>query len=139
MSEKSVILHVEITFYQADTESVVVSAGTQSANSINHHVPLKKNFLWRWARRVQVEFRNSLLEIMTKLMKMRGGRQTSRVSMSMFFVVLPRCQSPDLSTRVSLSQTLSQENDWLDRICLKVLLTPLHLRNVSFQIFKIYH
>ena len=40
MSEKSVILHQEITLTQADTESVVDSAGTHFALSINLHVPL---------------------------------------------------------------------------------------------------
>ena len=42
MSEKSVILHEEITSSQADTVSVVGSARTHFANSINLHVPLKK-------------------------------------------------------------------------------------------------
>ena len=28
-----------------------------------------------------------------------------------------------------------REEDWMDRVCLRVLLTPLDLRNVSFQIF----
>ena len=53
MSEKSVILHEEITSSQADTVSVVGSARTHFAISINFHVPLKKNFLWIWARRVR--------------------------------------------------------------------------------------
>ena len=53
MSEKIVILHEEITWSQADTVSVVGSARTHFANSLNLHVPLKKNFLWIWARRVQ--------------------------------------------------------------------------------------
>ena len=47
MSEKSVILHEEITSSQADTVSVVGSARTHFAIFINLHVPLKKNFLWR--------------------------------------------------------------------------------------------
>ena len=42
MSEKSVILHEEITSSQADAVSVVVSARTHFALSINLHVPLKK-------------------------------------------------------------------------------------------------
>ena len=84
MSEKNVILH-EIILSEADTESVADSARTHFAIFINLHVPLKRKLLWRWARRVRVEFQNSLLfEIMTKLMKMRGGRQTSRVRMSKF-------------------------------------------------------
>ena len=53
MSEKSVILHEEITSSQADTESVVGSARTHFAILINLHVPLKKHFLWIWARRVR--------------------------------------------------------------------------------------
>ena len=43
-----------------------------------------------------------------------GGRKTSRVRMSMLFVVLQRWRSPGLSTRVSLFQTLSQKHDWRD-------------------------
>ena len=42
MSEKSVILHEEITPSQADAVSVVGSARTHFAVSINLHVPLKK-------------------------------------------------------------------------------------------------
>ena len=76
MSEKSVILHEEITSSQADTESVVGSSRTHFAISINLHVPLKTMVLWIWAKRVRVELQKSLLfEIMAKLMKMReGGR-----------------------------------------------------------------
>ena len=42
MSEKSVILHEEITSSQADAVSVVGYARTRFAISINIHVPLKK-------------------------------------------------------------------------------------------------
>ena len=137
MSEKTVILHEEITSSQVDTESVVGSVRTHFAISINLHVPLKRIFLYIWAKRSRMEFQNSflLLEIMAKLMKMRGRRHTSRVRMSMLFVVLLRWRSPGLSCRVSISQRLSTENCWRDRLCLRVLLTPLDLRNVSFQIF----
>ena len=139
MSQKSVILHEEITSSQEDTESVVGSAGTHFAVSINLHVPLKRKLLRRWARRVGVEFRNRLLlDIMAKLIKLRGGRQTSRLRQSILFVVLPRWRSTGSSTRVSLSHRFSQENDWRDKKCLMVLLTPLDLRNVSFHIFKTY-
>ena len=51
----------------------------------------------------------------------------------------PRWRSSGFSTSVSLSQRLSQKNDWRDRLCLRVLLTPLDLRNVSFQMFNLYH
>ena len=72
LSEKSVILHEEITLSQADSESVVGSARTHFAISIHIHVPLKRKLLWRWTRKVQVEFWNSLLlEITAKLMNMR--------------------------------------------------------------------
>ena len=53
MSEKSVILHEEITSSQADTVSVVGSARTHFAISINLHVPLKRNLMWRWAKGVR--------------------------------------------------------------------------------------
>ena len=97
MSEKSVILHEEITSSQAETVSVVGSARNLFAISISLHVPLKRNFVWIWSKKIRVEFWNSLLiEIMAKLMKMRGWRYTSRVRMSMLFVVLPRWRSPGL-------------------------------------------
>ena len=53
MSEKSVILHEEINSSQAVTVSVLGSARTHFAISVSLHVPLKKNFLWIWARRVR--------------------------------------------------------------------------------------
>ena len=122
MSENSVILHQEITLSEADTESVVGSAGTYFAISILH-VPLKRKWLWRWARRILVEFRNSLLlEIMAKLMKLRGGRQTSRVRISIFFVVLPRWRLPGLSPRVSISQRLSEEKGLEGQILSEVVI-----------------
>ena len=140
MIEKSVILNEEITSSQTDTESVVGSGGIHSAISVNFHVALKKKLLWRWARRVRVRFRNSLLvEIMAKLMKMRGGRHTSRERMSMLFVVLPHWRSPGVSTSVLLSERFSQEKDCSERISLNVLLTPFHLHYVNFQNFKLYH
>ena len=136
MSEKNVILHGEITSSQADTESVVSSARTHFVISINRHVPLKRELLRKWAGRIRVEFWNSLfMEIMAKLMKMRGRRHTSKVRVSMLILVLPRCRSPGLSCRVSFSQRLSEVEDWRDRLYLSVFLTPLDLRNVSFQIF----
>ena len=54
---------------------------------------------------------------------------------SMLFVVLSRWRSPGLSCRVSVSQRLFIENHWMDRLCLRVLLTPVDLRNGSFQNF----
>ena len=61
------ILHEEITSSRADSGSVVGSAGTRFASSINRHVSLKRKLLWGWTRSVRVEFRISLLlEIMAK-------------------------------------------------------------------------
>ena len=102
MSEKSVILHEQITLSQADTVSVVGSARTHFCHFHQPPCAPEESFLWRCSTRVQVEFWNSLfLEIMAKLMKMRGGRHTSRVRMSTLFVVLPRWQSSGLSLRFS--------------------------------------
>ena len=64
-----------------------------------------------------------------------GKSQTSKVRVSMLFLVLPRWRSQGLSCMVSFSQKLSEGKDWRDRFCLSVFLTPLDLRNVSFQIF----
>ena len=61
MSEKSVILHEEITLSGSDTESVVGSARTHFAIFINLHVPVKRKKLWGWARRGPVEFRDSFV------------------------------------------------------------------------------
>ena len=44
MSAKSMILHEEITSSQADAVSVVGSARTHLAISVNFHLPLKKIF-----------------------------------------------------------------------------------------------
>ena len=70
------ILHEEITSSQADTASVVGSARTHFAISINLHVPLKEQFLVDMGEEspgIRVKFWNSLLlEIMAKMMKMRG-------------------------------------------------------------------
>ena len=76
MSEKSVILHEEINSSQADAVSVVGSARSRFAISINLHVPLKKKFFVDMDKEspgIRVMFWNSLLlEIMAKLMKMLG-------------------------------------------------------------------
>ena len=53
----------------------------------------------------------------------------------MLFLVLPRWRSKGLSCMDSFSQKLSEGKDWRDRLRLRVLLAPLDLRNVSFQIF----
>ena len=110
MSEKSVIRHEEITSCQEDAVSVVGSARTQFAISINLQVPLRKTFvdMVEESPGIWVKFWNSLLlEIMAKLKKMRGGRHTSKVRMSMLFVVLPRWRSPGLSCSLSFSQRLT--------------------------------
>ena len=76
MSEKNVILHEEITSSQADTVSVVGSARTHFAICISLHVPPEEKFLVEMGEEnpgIRVKIWNSLLlEIMAKLMKMRG-------------------------------------------------------------------
>ena len=93
MSEKSVILHDEITPSQADAVSVVGSAGTHFAISINVHVPLKK-ISCGYGRG---ESRNPY-EVLEKLVVGDHGeidedavnKETSKVRVSMLFVVLRR-------------------------------------------------
>ena len=137
MSEKSVILHEEITSSQADAVSVVGSARTHFAIFINLHVPLKKIFLdmGKESPGIRVKFRNSLLlEIMAKLMKMRGkGRHRSEG----VDVVLgaPALAISGLELQGFNFSEIFREKDWRDRFCLSVFLTPLDLRNMTFQIF----
>ena len=117
MSEKSVILHEEITSSQADTVSVVGSARTHFAISINLHVPLKKNSYGYG----QGESGNPG-EVLEKLVVGDQGEtaeyavreNTSRVRMWMLFVMLPRWRSQGLSCTVSFSQNLSEGKDWRD-------------------------
>ena len=138
MSDKNVILHEEITSSQADAVSVVGSARTHFAMSINLHVPLKKNFCGYGFR----DFGNpgEVLEMLVVadhggIVEDAGNKEASKVRVSMLFLVLPRCRSPGLTCRVPFSQRLSEVEDWRDRICLNVFLTPLDLRNVTLQIF----
>ena len=53
MSEKSVILHEEITSSQADAVSVVGSARTHFAHFYQPASAPEENFLWIWAKRVR--------------------------------------------------------------------------------------
>ena len=93
MSEKSVILHEEITSSQADAVSVVGSARTHFAISIILHVPLKKNSCG-YGRGES----GNPGEVLEKLVVGDHGetdedarkRQTSKVKVSMLFLVLPR-------------------------------------------------
>ena len=86
------ILHEEITSSQADAVSVVGSARTHFAISINVHVPLKK-ISCGYGRG---ESRN-LYEVLEKLVvgdhgeidEDAGNKETSKVRVSMLFVVLP--------------------------------------------------
>ena len=93
MSEKSVILHEEITSSQADAVSVVVSARTRFAICINLHVPQKK-ISCGYGR----EESGNPGEVLEKLVvgdhgetdEDAGNKQTSKVRVSMLFLVLPR-------------------------------------------------
>ena len=110
MSEKSVILHEGITSSQTDAVSVVGSARTHFAISINLHVPLKK-ISCGYGRG---ESRNPG-EVLEKLVpgdhgetdEDAGNKQTSKVRVSMLFMVLPRWRSPVLSGSVSFSERFS--------------------------------
>ena len=100
ISEKSVILHEEITSSQSDAMSVVGSARTHFAIPINLHVPLKK-ISCRYGRGES----ENLGEVLEKLVvgdhgetdEDVGNKQTSKVRVSMLFLVLPRWRSPGLS------------------------------------------
>ena len=112
MSEKSVILHEEITSPQADAVSVVGSARTRFGISINLRVPQEKISCGdgRWVS-------GSPGEVLEKLVvgdhcetdENAGNKQTSKVRVSMLFLVLPRWQSPGLSCRASFSQRFSRK------------------------------
>ena len=110
MSEKSVILHEEITSSLADAVSVVGSARTHFAISINLHVPLKK-ISCGYGRGES----GNPGEVLEKLVvgdhgetdEDAGNKQTLKVRVSMLFLVLPRCRSPGWSCRISFSQRFS--------------------------------
>ena len=110
MSEKSGILHEEITSSQADAVSVIGSARIHFAISINLHVPLKK-FFCGYGRGES----GNPGEVLEKPVvgdygetdEDAGNKQTSKLRVSMLFLVLPRWRSPGLSCRVSFSQRFS--------------------------------
>ena len=110
MSEKSVILHGEITSSQADAVSVVGSARTYFAISINLHVPLKI-VSGGYGRGESVNpgevLENLVVGDHGETDEDAGNEQTSKVRVSMLFLVLPRWQSPGLSCSVSFSQRFS--------------------------------
>ena len=110
MSEKSVILHEEITSSQADAVSVVGSARTHFAISINLHVHLKKIFCG-YGRRESGN-PGEVLETLVvgdygETDEDAGNKQTLKVRVSMLFLVLPRWRSPGLSCKISFSQRFS--------------------------------
>ena len=110
MSEKSVILHGEITSSQADVVSVVGSARTHFAISINLHVSLK--IVSGGYGRGESGNPGEVLEKLVvgdhgETDEDAGNEQTSRVRVSMLFLVLPRWRSPGLSCSVSFSQRFS--------------------------------
>ena len=104
------ILHEEITSSQADAVLVVGSARTHFAISIKLHVPLKKISCGY----AQGDSGNPG-EVLEKLVvgdhgetdEDAGNKQTSKVRVSMLFLVLPRWRSPGLSCSVSFSQRFS--------------------------------
>ena len=110
MSEKSVILHEEITSSQAEAVSVVGSARSHFAIAINLHKPLKK-FSCGGGRGES----GNPGEVLEKLVvgdhgetdEDAGNKQTSKMRVSMLFLVLPRRQFPGLSCRLSFSEKFS--------------------------------
>ena len=104
------VLHGEITSSQADAVSVVGSARTHFANSINLHVPLKKIF-YGYGQRES----GNPGEVLEKLVvgdhgetdEDAGNEQTSKVRVSMLFLVLQRRRPPGLSCSFSFSQRFS--------------------------------
>ena len=93
MSEKSLILHEEITSSQTDAVSVVGSARTRFAISINLHVPQRK-ISCGYGRGES----GSPGEVLEKLVvgdhgetdEDAGNKQTSKVRVWMLFLVIPR-------------------------------------------------
>ena len=87
------ILHEEITSSQADAVSLVGSARTHFAISINLHVPLKKNSC-RYGRGESgnpgVVLENLVVGDHGETDEDAGNKQTSKVRVSLLFLVLPR-------------------------------------------------
>ena len=136
MSEKSVILHEEITSSQADTVSVVGSARTPFAISISLHVPLKRIFFVEMGE----EIAGGVLE---QLVNGDHGETDEDAGRDIYIegeddVVV--CGAPALAiSKFELQgfvlSEIFREKDWRDRFCLSVFSTPLDLRNVNCQIF----
>ena len=94
----------------------------------------------RWAGRIRVEFRNSLLfEIMAKLMKMRGWKADIEGEDVDVVCGAPALTISGFQYQGFIFSEIVPQNGWRDRLCLRVLLTPLDLRNVNFQNFKKHH
>ena len=118
--------------------SVVGSARTHFAISSNLHVPLKKIS----CRCGQGESGNPG-EVLEKLVvgdhgetDEDAGKETHIEGEDVGVV----CGAPALAIskfelQGFISSEIFWEKDWRDRFCLSVFLTPLDLRNVSFQIF----
>ena len=104
------ILHEEITPSQADAVSVVGSARTHFAISVNLHVPLK--IISCGYGRGESKNPGEVLEKLVvgdhgETDEDAGNKQTSKVRVPMLFLVLPRWRSPGLSCNVSFSQRFS--------------------------------
>ena len=84
---------------------------------------------------IRVKFWNSLLlEIMAKLMKMRGQADTEGENVDLVCGI-PALAISKFELQGFTFSEIFREKDWRDRFCLSVFLTPLDLRNVNFQIF----
>ena len=139
MSEKSVILHVEITLPQADTESVVGSAGTHFAISINLHVPVKKIVVKMGKKRPSGVLEQFVVGDLGKTDE--DAKRETHIDSEDVDVVsgAPALAISGFECQGFIFSEAVRKKDWRDRLYRMVFLTPLDLRNVSFQIFKIYH
>ena len=138
VSEKSVILHEEINSPQADAVSVVGSPRTHFAIFINLHVPLKK-ISCGYGRGES----GNPGEVLEKLVVgdhaetvEDAGREIHIEGEDVVVVGgAPALAIPKFELQGFIFSEVFREKDWRDRLCLRVLLTPLDLRNVNFQIF----
>ena len=139
MAEKSVILHEEITLSQADTESVVGSARDSFCHF--HQPPCAPE------ETIVVEMGEESLGGVPEQPVVGDHGETDEDAGREADIQGDDANVVCGANALAISgfepqgfifSEIVPENDWRDRLCLRVLLTPLDLRNVCFQIFKIY-
>ena len=137
MSEKSVILLEEISSSQADTESIFRASGTDIA--ISHHLPCAPE------EKVVVERCEENPGGVPEQLVFGGRGETDEEAGTEADIKDEDIDvvygAPELVVCVFESEgfifsEIVSRKGLGDRLCLRVLLTPLDFRNVSFQIFK---